>query len=126
MELIFADVNGLKKINDTYGHDAGDAALVETARIFKESFRSSDLTARLGGDEFVALMIEAPAHRSEQIRARLEEKLRLGLAGLAFPFKLSLTIGMACCDPKTPSSIEELLAKADQAMYARKPGRMAD
>lgn len=125
MVLIFADVNGLKKINDTFGHDVGDAALVETARILKESFRSSDLTARFGGDEFVALMIEAPAHCSEQLRGHLEEKLRLGLAGPPFPFKLSLTIGMACFDPKTPCSIEELLAKADQNMYARKPGREA-
>ncbi len=49
MLLIYADVDGLKKINDTFGHDAGDAALVETARILKESFRSSDVTARLGG-----------------------------------------------------------------------------
>ncbi len=71
-------------------------------------------------------MIESPAHCSEQLMARLEEKLRLGLAGLAFPFKLSLSIGMVCCDPNTPSSIEELLAKADQIMYARKPGRKAD
>ena len=125
MLLIYADVDGLKTINDTFGHDVGDTALTETAKILKESFRSSDLTARLGGDEFVALMIEASEPCSEQFRARIEEKLRLSLAGLAFPFKLSLSVGMVCCDPKTPYSIEELLAKADQAMYARKPGRKA-
>jgi diguanylate cyclase (GGDEF)-like protein/PAS domain S-box-containing protein len=126
MLLIYADVDGLKKINDTYGHDVGDTALAETARILKESFRSSDLTARLGGDEFVALMIEAPAPCSEELRARFVEKLRMKLAGSAFPFNLSLSIGVVCCDPKSPDSIEELLAKADQAMYARKPGRKAD
>ncbi len=126
MLLIYADVDDFKKINDTYGHDTGDAALAETARILKESFRSSDLTARLGGDEFVVLALEASAACSEQLMASLKEKLRLRLAGLAFPFKLSLSIGMVCCDPKAPYSIEELLAKADQAMYALKPGRKAE
>jgi diguanylate cyclase (GGDEF)-like protein/PAS domain S-box-containing protein len=126
MLLIYADLDGLKMINDAHGHDAGDAALVETAKIFKESFRSSDVTARLGGDEFVALMLEASAPCFEQLKARLEEKLRLRLAGSAFSYKLSLSVGMVCCDPKSPDSIEELLAKADQAMYARKPGRKAD
>jgi diguanylate cyclase (GGDEF)-like protein len=123
MLLIYADVNGLKGINDNYGHDVGDAALVETAKILKESFRSSDITARLGGDEFVALILEASEPCSEPFWARLQEKLRARLAGSAFPFKLSLSIGMVCCDPKTPCSLEELLAKADQAMYAQKPGR---
>jgi diguanylate cyclase (GGDEF)-like protein/PAS domain S-box-containing protein len=126
MLLVYADVDDLKRINDTFGHDAGDAALAETAKILKESFRSSDLTARLGGDEFVVLVLEAAAPCSEQLKARLEEKLLLRLAGSAFPFKLSLSVGMVCCDPKIPSSIEELLAKADQAMYARKPGRKAN
>jgi diguanylate cyclase (GGDEF)-like protein/PAS domain S-box-containing protein len=126
MLLIYADVNGLKGINDHYGHDVGDAVLVETAKILKESFRSSDITARLGGDEFVALILEASEPCSEPFWARLEDKLRSRLAGAAFPFKLSLSIGMVCCDPKTPYSLEELLAKADQAMYAQKPGRKAD
>ncbi len=126
MLLIYADVDDFKKINDTYGHDTGDVALSETARILKESFRSSDLTARLGGDEFVVLALEASAACSEQLMASLKEKLRLRLAGLSFPFKLSLTVGMVCCDPKTTDSIEELLAKADQAMYAQKPGRKVE
>jgi diguanylate cyclase (GGDEF)-like protein/PAS domain S-box-containing protein len=126
MLLIYADVDDFKKINDTYGHDAGDAALIETAKILKESFRSSDLTGRFGGDEFVVLIHEASTPYSEPLKARLEEKLRSKLSELPFPFKLSLSIGMACYDPKTPGSIEELLAKADQAMYARKPGRKTE
>lgn len=125
MLLIYADVDGLKMINDTHGHDVGDAALAETAKIFKESFRRSDVTARFGGDEFVALILEASAPCSEQFKARIEEKLRLRLAGSAFPYKLSLSVGTVCCDPKSSDSIEELLAKADQAMYAKKPGRKA-
>jgi len=123
MLLIYADVDGFKIINDTYGHNAGDAALVEIAKILKESFRTSDITARLGGDEFVVLVLEASEPCSEQFEARLEDKLRRRMAGSASPFKLSLSVGMVCCDPKTPRPLEELLAEADQAMYARKPGR---
>ncbi len=125
MLLVYGDVDGLKLINDTHGHDAGDAALVEIAKILKESVRNSDITARLGGDEFVVLVLDASAPCSEQLKARLEEKLRLRLAGSASPFTLSLSVGMVCCDPQILESIEELLAKADQAMYARKPGRKA-
>jgi len=126
MLILYADVDGLKKINDTYGHDAGDAALAATARILKETFRSSDIAARLGGDEFVVLALEAPAPCSETIMGRFEEKLRLKLAELAFPFKLSLSVGIVCSDPQAPNSIEELLTKADQAMYARKQIRKVD
>ncbi len=123
MLLAYADVDGLKRINDTFGHDAGDAVLVEIGKIIKESFRGSDLTARLGGDEFAVLAPETSAPCSEQLKARLEEKVRSRLAGSASPFKLSLSIGMICCDPREPDSIEELLAKADLVMYAQKPGR---
>jgi len=121
--ILYTDLDGLKEINDTYGHDAGDAALTATARVLKESFRSSDIIARLGGDEFAVLALEAPEPCSEIIKARFEEKLRLKLAALAFPFKLSLSVGVVCNDPRAPRSIEELLAEADQAMYAHKKGR---
>lgn len=120
MLLIYVDVDGLKSINDTYGHAEGDAALVATARILKETFRSSDIIARLGGDEFVILVAEASGTCSEPVKTRLEDKIRSGTAKEAFPFALSLSLGIICCDPKSKCSIEELLAKADQAMYAHK------
>jgi diguanylate cyclase (GGDEF)-like protein/PAS domain S-box-containing protein len=125
MLLIYADVDDFKKINDTYGHNAGDAALVQTAKIFKESFRSSDITARLGGDEFAVLAVEASAPCSDLLKDRLEGKLLSKLAGADLPFELSLSIGMVCFDPKAPCSIEDLLAEADRAMYARKQARKA-
>lgn len=125
MMLIYADMDGLKKINDTYGHPAGDAALAQMAKILKESFRGSDITARLGGDEFAVLALEAAAPCSERLKARFEEKLLSKLAAAAVPFRLSFSVGMACWDPKAPCSIEELLAQADQAMYAEKSARKA-
>jgi len=126
MLLVYADVDGLKIINDTHGHDAGDAALAEIAKILKESFRSSDITARLGGDEFVVLVLDASAPCSGQLKASIEEKLRSKLAGSASPFMLSLSVGMVGCDPRAPRSLEELLAEADQAMYAQKQVRKAN
>ena len=126
MLFFYADVDDFKKINDNYGHDAGDAALIATAKILKETFRSSDITARMGGDEFVVLALEIPAPGSEQVEAGLWERIRLKLAELAFPFVLSLSVGMVCCDPKDSFSIEELLAKADRAMYDQKMRRKKD
>jgi diguanylate cyclase (GGDEF)-like protein/PAS domain S-box-containing protein len=125
MLLLYADVDDFKNINDTYGHGAGDAALAQTAKIFKESFRSSDITARLGGDEFAVLALETSAPCSDLLKARLEGKLLAKLAEADFPFELSLSIGMVCFDPKVPCSIEDLLAEADRAMYARKQARKA-
>jgi len=120
MMLVYADLDGLKKINDTYGHAQGDAALVATAKILRDTFRSSDVIARLGGDEFVVLAGEALGHRPDFIRTRLEENIKLSIAREAFPFTLSLSVGLICYDPRSACSIEELLAKADQAMYAEK------
>ena len=94
MVLLYADVDDLKKINDAYGHGAGDAALVRTAKIFKESFRSSDITARLGGDEFAVLALEASVPCSDMLKSRLEGKLQARLAEADFAFELSLSIGM--------------------------------
>jgi diguanylate cyclase (GGDEF)-like protein/PAS domain S-box-containing protein len=120
MLLIYADVDDLKHINDTYGHAEGDAALVATARILKETFRSSDIIARLGGDEFVVLAAEASGACSGPVKARLEEKVKASTAKEAFPFALSLSLGIVCCDPRSACSLEGLLARADQAMYAHK------
>ncbi len=58
MLFFFADLDGLKWINDTLGHEEGDRALIEAATVFKETFRTSDIVARLGGDEFAALAID--------------------------------------------------------------------
>jgi|GEM_PF-3226496 len=120
MMLLYADLDEMKTINDTYGHAAGDAALVSAARILKETFRSSDIIARIGGDEFVVLAGEASESCSELMRSRLEEKVGSASARTDFPWKISFSLGMVCYDPEHPSSIEELLAKADEIMYARK------
>ncbi len=72
MLLFFIDLDGLKWINDTLGHEEGDKALIETATVFKETFRTSDIIARLGGDEYAALAIEITETNSEIITGRLQ------------------------------------------------------
>jgi diguanylate cyclase (GGDEF)-like protein len=116
--LFFLDVDGLKKINDTLGHTEGDAALKRMAEALQSTFRDSDLTARFGGDEFAALAIEASGNNEASIRDRLTEYLNL--ASRKDAFKFSVSLGTARFDPLKPSSIRELIAQADHAMYDQK------
>lgn len=116
MILFYADLDNLKVINDKYGHHAGDEAIVTVAQMLKGVFRASDIIARLGGDEFVVLALGADQTYAEKIIGRLREKEEAG----KYPHVLLLSIGFAYCDPKNPSTIEELLANADRKMYEEK------
>lgn len=117
--LFYADVDHLKNINDTYGHREGDLALVRTADALERTFRNSDIVARLGGDEFAVLALEASCQDQGAILHRLEGHLRKESAEEP-RYKLSLSVGVARFDPKHGVSVEDLLAKADRAMYEEK------
>ena len=124
MFLLFADVDGLKGINDTFGHMAGDRALVDSAEVLRRSFRSADIIARLGGDEFTVFPIEAAGasadlliHRvNEQVAAHNDEHAEQG-------YRLALSVGIARLEPDTSWTIDQLLAQADRALYAQKRRR---
>ncbi|MGQ9731500.1 MAG: diguanylate cyclase [Candidatus Zipacnadales bacterium] len=120
MVLAFADLDDLKRINDTWGHDEGDHALIETARLLRSTFRESDIIARFGGDEFAVLMLDCPSHKAEALVARLKEKLSLRNAELGRRYTLSISVGLAAYNPAEPCSVEALLRKADAAMYEQK------
>src|SRR5205814_860071 len=75
--ILYADLDGLKKINDTLGHHEGDRAIVKTAEIFKDTFRTSDIVARLGGDEFIALAGIGEEESTETLTTRLQDNFRL-------------------------------------------------
>jgi len=122
MVLLFADFDGLKQINDALGHSEGDRALIETAHVFRETFRESDIIARIGGDEFVVLAIETNGSPAEVLATRFQEKLEARNARKGRRYKLSLSVGLARYDPEHPCSIDELLAQADRAMYEKKRG----
>jgi len=117
--LFFADVDHLKKINDTYGHREGDLALIRTAQALEHTFRDSDILAHLSGDEFAVLALEASGQDRAAIVNRLEEQLQK-VSSVEPRYKLSLSLGMAKFDPKHPASLVDLLSKADRAMYEEK------
>jgi len=118
--LIFVDLDHLKQINDTLGHQEGDRALIETAKILTETFRRSDVIARIGGDEFAVLAIEACKNNVESLISRLQKNFDAYNAGENRSYKLSLSVGASFCDPEDPCLIDELLDRADRSMYAQK------
>jgi diguanylate cyclase (GGDEF)-like protein/PAS domain S-box-containing protein len=122
MVLLFADLDNLKQINDTFGHSEGDRALIEAADVLRETFRESDIVARVGGDEFVVLAVETNGFPAEVLATRLQKSLEARNAKGERPYKLSLSVGLARYDPEHPCSMDDLLMRADRAMYERKWG----
>lgn len=118
--LFFADVDGLKQINDTYGHQEGSEAIRQAAEILRETFRESDIVARMGGDEFTVLTIDTCWLEAETAIRRFQENLvRFNQQGNR-PYRLSLSIGAVEIDPNISLSLQEWLEKADQEMYEQK------
>jgi two-component system, cell cycle response regulator len=117
--LFFADLDNLKQINDQFGHEEGDRALVRTAEIFRKTFRDSDITARFGGDEFTALVIEEFGQSADSISRRLQRNMA-ELAAKENHYPLSLSVGMTRYVSESRASLKKLLAQADQALYRQK------
>ncbi|PKN35670.1 MAG: hypothetical protein CVU61_02275 [Deltaproteobacteria bacterium HGW-Deltaproteobacteria-19] len=123
MLLLFADLDCLKWINDTYGHEEGDKALMEAAAIFRETFRTSDIVARLGGDEFAALVVDITESDSEIITARLQTLIDARNRQEDRKYNLSISVGCSYYDPEHPCTIDELIASADKLMYEQKQSK---
>ncbi len=124
--LLFADLDGLKRINDTFGHLEGDRALIDAAEALRHTFRSADIIARLGGDEFTVFPLEAEAECGDLLVSRLEEHVRAHNRVHAIRgYELSLSIGVAHLPPETSWSIDQLLEHADKALYEHKRRRRA-
>jgi diguanylate cyclase (GGDEF)-like protein len=129
-DVLFIDLDRLKKINDTLGHAQGDQALLDTAALLRTTFRKSDVVARLGGDEFAVLVIGRTAPESSPdgasvAIARLYEALDRHAAAVRRPYTLSMSVGASHFDPASPAPLETLLERADQQMYAHKRRRAA-
>jgi diguanylate cyclase (GGDEF)-like protein len=122
--LIYADIDRFKSLNDTLGHPAGDAALVHFARIIQQQIRTGDVAARIGGEEFAVWLPKADL----ELGARIAERVRVKLSTTAWEsggriWPLSASFGVAAC-PETSSSLENLPAQADSALYvAKRSGR---
>lgn len=118
--LLYADLDGLKQINDTLSHEEGNRALLETAAVLRECFRNTDVLARLGGDEFAVLAIDANARGPALLPSRIAESVHARNAIPGRRFRLSLSVGSILWQPGESFSFDELLARADAAMYAQK------
>ncbi len=118
--MLYADLDNMKEINDSFGHKEGDRALIDVAAIFKEIYRDSDIIARIGGDEFVVIPIEPPLKNVEFITERMEERLQRFNDENDRPYQLSLSYGIALYNPEFPLTIDDLIVKADKMMYEHK------
>ncbi len=119
--LLLGDVDGLKTINDTHGHQAGDVAVMESAGALRATLRRSDVIARLGGDEFAMLALDAPPNVSDLLVERIQKRLRDQACQRKLAFELSMSVGTSAYDSQTTPTLDHLLAIADQDLYRRKP-----
>ncbi len=122
--LLLADLDGLKLINDEFGHAEGDRAVIETAAAMRRTFRRSDILGRLGGDEFAAIALDAPEPVTELLISRIEGAISESSASRDRSYTLSVTVGAAAYDPMHTSSIDQLLISADSMLYERKPSTL--
>lgn len=118
--LLFADLDHLKTINDTWGHQVGDEALIAAAEIFRQTFRESDIIARIGGDEFVVMLVDTPEKNFAPIRERLNQNIAASNVRRQGSFAISISVGIAVFDHEEPSTIDMLLKEADERMYQEK------
>ena len=118
--IIYCDVDGLKAINDQFGHAQGDRALQDAASILKFTLRSADAVARVGGDEFLVLTIGGGADSIVRLNERLQEGLDFFNATNDRPYQLSMSSGTAWCSEEAACRLDDLQSEADAAMYAEK------
>jgi diguanylate cyclase (GGDEF)-like protein len=117
--LLFVDVDGLKMINDTLGHRAGDEALIQVANLLSKGVRHSDVVARIGGDEFGILLESSDADAAHETAARLIEQIsscEVLHDGEALPLGVAIGVGMI----DALDTAEAVMERADEAMYRRK------
>lgn len=117
--MLFVDIDGLKRINDGFGHKAGDDALVQVAKALADGIRTSDCVARIGGDEFGVLLAHADESSAKETAARLAQRIDDGefdCDGHSLPLGVAIGITIITADDNP----DQVIARADQAMYAKR------
>ena len=121
--VIYADLDGLKEINDRFGHETGSQMIIDVSDIFKSGLRDSDIVARLGGDEFAILAQDVSESAKEIIEQRFQRQIEEFNRKNSRPYTLSVSFGIAGFDPKTETTVEELVSEADRLMYIQKQSK---
>lgn len=122
--VMFADLDGLKSINDTWGHDAGDRAIAGAADAIRRTFRGIDVVARLGGDEFAVVVVDSGGGCAEALRDRLAESVASWNAASGEEFSLGISVGFVGFSAEA-RNLERLLALADRELYTEKRQKRA-
>lgn len=118
--LLFCDLDGLKAINDEYGHKEGDLVLKEFADVLKNSFRESDIIARYAGDEFIILASNVREEDTEVILQRIYDNLSIKNQQMNKPYAVSASFGTILKKPNKETTLEEIVHEIDILMYAEK------
>jgi len=121
--VFFADLDGLKAINDAHGHQAGDEAIRDAAWILAHAFRSADILARIGGDEFAIFAPDAPPETIEIMLRRVAKWQDERNREPGREFSVSLSLGGVAWTPSEPRTLEMMLSEADMAAYTAKRRR---
>ena len=117
--LVFFDLDDFKELNDSHGHQAGDRALQQVARLLREQIRQSDLAGRMGGDEFAALLVESDQATGETFLFRLEARIATLVESGELPVPIVLSAGVTRY-PDDGEDAETLFALADLRLYEAK------
>ncbi|HSM72731.1 MAG TPA: diguanylate cyclase [Anaerolineales bacterium] len=123
VSLLYIDLDSLKYTNNTFGHAAGDAIIVQFANILTDTFRDSDIIGRLGGDEFVVLLVDATENDLDSMQTRLKNNVDTYNLQSGLQSKISFSLGIIRAQPESAITMEELLSQADKAMYEHKRQR---
>lgn len=121
--LIFIDLDGLKRINDTWGHMSGDTAITGAAIVLKATFRQVDIIARLGGDEFVVLTLDSPYQTKDIMMDRLRKNIDVFNESNTNAWDLSMSVGVLAIPPDDKRPLEELIKIADALQYEEKQAK---
>lgn len=116
ISIVMGDINGLKIINDSYGHKKGDEVLVKTAEILKSSLREEDILARWAGDEFIILLPHTPKNKAQEIVSRIKRKNE-NISKEDIPISIGMGVATKI---NTEETLEVVLEKADDNMYKNK------
>jgi len=121
--LAYTDLDNLKEINDQFGHEEGDKAIAQMAKLFQSILREVDIIIRMGGDEFLLIFPESSPKDLSIINERFNKKLIKLNQTIKKPYKIGFSIGISCYDPDNPQSSDELIRIADEKMYKEKKNK---
>ena len=116
MFIFYLDLDGMKEINDSLGHDYGDKALLGASKIMHKTFRTADIISRLGGDEFVVVAVKAQYEFIPIIIQRIKDYIKEENKTLE-DYQISMSIGVSKVDLEHDSPLDDAIKSADKEMY---------